>query len=149
MKQYRFEGTIEAGRGGGAFVTLPFNVREEFSAKGQVKVKASFDGEKYRGSLAPMGGSHILGIRKEIRTAIGKDIGDKVRVVVVRDTAERVVNVPPELTKAMRRVKGAKATFDALSYTKRREYAEMVASAKKEETRARRIEKILEALSGT
>ena len=44
-------------------------------------------------------------------------------------------------------MKGVKARFDALSYTRRREYAEMVTSAKKEDTRARRLEKILSELT--
>ena len=143
MKKHRFEATIEAGRGGGAFVSIPFAVEKAFATRGQVKIKASFDGVAYRGSLAPMGGgTHILGIRKEIRKAIAKDVGDTVKVVVERDTAERTVEIPPELAKALRSVKGANARFDALSYTRRREYAELVSGAKKDETRSRRIERL-------
>ena len=76
MKKYRFELEIESARGGGAFVRIPLDVRETFGTGGQVRVKAAFDGEPYRGSLAPMGdGVHVLGIRKAIRQHIGKDIG--------------------------------------------------------------------------
>ena len=93
------------------------------------------------------GGVHILGIRKDIRSAIGKDIGDTVKLSVEQDTAERIVEVPTELAKALRRAKGAKKKFDGLSFTHRREHAEMVAGAKKDETREQRIAKILSELS--
>lgn len=145
-KTKRFEATIEAARGGGAYVAVPFDVLEVYGTQGRVKVKASFDGVEYRGSLAPMGGRHLLGIRKDIRAAIDKDVGDRVRVVLEEDSAERTVDVPSELSRALKRVKGARARFDALSYTRRKEYAVLVRDAKKEETRERRIQRILDAL---
>ena len=40
----------------------------------------------------------------------------------------------------------AKAAFDALSFTHRKEYARAVAEAKREETRDRRVAKTLEKL---
>lgn len=51
--------------------------------------------------------------------------------------------VPVELTKALNRCKGATAKFRSLTPGKQREYADYVASAKRADTRARRIEKIL------
>jgi hypothetical protein len=62
-----------------AFITIPFDVEKAYGTKGQVKVKATFDGYPYRGVIANMGiGCHILGLRKDIRAAIGKTVGDKV-----------------------------------------------------------------------
>ena len=64
----------------GAYVEIPFDVREEFG-KGRVKVHATFDGVGYDGSLARMGTPcHILGLRKDIRTRIGKQPGDTIAV---------------------------------------------------------------------
>src|SRR5690606_37223624 len=84
-----------------AYVIVPFNVKEVFGTKGQVKVKATFDGFEYRGSLAPMGdGYHVLGIRKDIRKAIGKSFGDVVDVKIERDLEPRMVNILPELETA-------------------------------------------------
>jgi hypothetical protein len=66
----------------GAYIEFPYDVREEFG-KGRVKVSATFDGEPYDGSLVRMGTpGHILGIRKEIRTKIGKQPGDEVHVTI-------------------------------------------------------------------
>ena len=125
---------------------MPLNVEEEFGTRGRVKVSATFDGEPYRGSIVPMGGSHVLGIRKAIREAIGKSIGDTVKVVLERDTEERVVEVPIELADAFKRNKQARRRYDGLSYTHRREYAEWVGGAKKPETRERRAQKTIEQL---
>lgn len=66
----------------GAYVEVPFEVRQVFG-KGRVKVHAIFDGVPYDGSLVRMGTpGHILGLRKDIRAAIGKQPGDTVRVTL-------------------------------------------------------------------
>lgn len=66
----------------GAYVEVPFDVRKIFG-KGRVKVHATFDGMKYDGSLVRMGTpGHIIGIRKDIRAAIGKQPGDTVHVTI-------------------------------------------------------------------
>lgn len=66
----------------GAYVEIPFDVKEEFQ-KGRVKVHAVFDGVEYDGSLVRMKTPcHIIGLRKDIRAAIGKQPGDTVHVTV-------------------------------------------------------------------
>ena len=66
----------------GAYVEIPFDVRSLFG-KGRVKVHAAFDGVPYDGSLVRMGTpGHILGLRKDIRTQIGKQPGDTVHVTL-------------------------------------------------------------------
>lgn len=89
-KTYSFELLIyssEVGKGG-AYVVFPYDIRKEFGA-GRVKVQAMFDGVSYEGSIVNMGvkredGSicYILGVRKDIRKKIGKDIGDRVSVTI-------------------------------------------------------------------
>ena len=137
-----FTAAIIAGRGGGAMVEVPFSVKEVYGTRGQVKVDATFDGHEYRGSIAPMGGGvHILGIRKDIRAAIGKDVGNSVAVTIVRDTAPRLVEIPPELTRTLAGDREARPRFEGLSYTHRRDFAGWVSGAKKQETRDRRAQK--------
>ena len=146
---HEFDAEIEAGRGGGAWVRVPFDVRDTFGTGGQVRVRASFDGEEYRGSLAPMGGGvHVLGVTKSVRSAIGKDEGDSVRVRLRRDTDERTVDVPAELAAALERAPAARRAYEALAYTHRREYAKWVAEAKRQETRDRRAAQTIDRLSG-
>jgi uncharacterized protein YdeI (YjbR/CyaY-like superfamily) len=61
----------------------------------------------------------------------------------IRAARFTTVDVPEELTNAMRRHKGATAAFRALTPGRQREYAEHIASAKRSETKLKRIEKIL------
>lgn len=140
-----FEAVIEAGQGGGAFVLVPFDLKEAFGS-GRPKVRALIDGHEYRGSIANMEQGHCLGIRKDVRTTIGKDVGDSVRIEVALDTAPRVVVVPDELEHALSGVPGARARFEALAYTHRKEHATWVAEAKKQETRDRRASKAVEMI---
>lgn len=66
----------------GAYIEIPFDVREEFG-KGRVPVHASFDNVEYDGSIVKMGTPcHILGIRKDIRAKIGKQAGDIISVTI-------------------------------------------------------------------
>ena len=66
-----------------AYLEIPFDVKRVFG-KSRVLVHATFDGEAYDGQLVKMGTPfHIIGIRKDIRTKIGKQAGDSVHVTLV------------------------------------------------------------------
>ncbi len=102
MNKREFEAVIEKPpKTPGAYIVIPFDVREVYGTKGRVQVKAAFDGHPHRGSLAPMGGRHVLGVRKDIQQAIGKTHGDRVKVVIEQDTEPRVVTVPKDLQKLL------------------------------------------------
>lgn len=143
----QFEAVIEEGARGGALVEVPEGALEALGGGGRIKkVKATFDGEPYRGSVVRMGGRAVIGVVREVRATIGKQVGDPVHVVLTRDTEKRVVKAPVELAEALRERPAAKSQFDGLSYTHRKEYAEWVGEAKKAETRQRRAAKAVEML---
>jgi len=89
-KSYDFEAEIKKVPDiNGAYIEIPFDIREVFG-KGRVKVHATFDGEPYDGSIVNMGlkrsdGSvcYIIGLRKDIRTKIGKQPGDSIQVTLI------------------------------------------------------------------
>jgi uncharacterized protein YdeI (YjbR/CyaY-like superfamily) len=60
-------------------------------------------------------------------------------VVVELDDAPRMVTPPKELAAVFAKDAKARAAWDALSFTHKREHAEAIEDAKKPETRARRI----------
>ena len=82
-KVYEFEAVIKKVEDiNGAYIEFPYNVKEEFN-KGRVKVKATFDGVNYDGSLVRMKTvQHIIGIRKDIRKKIIKQAGDVIKVTI-------------------------------------------------------------------
>jgi bifunctional DNA-binding transcriptional regulator/antitoxin component of YhaV-PrlF toxin-antitoxin module len=143
----RFSAPIEQADGGGAYVTVPFDVEAVFGKK-RVPVQATIDGEPYRGSLVSMGGScHVLGVLKEIRERIGKQPGDVVEVTLVEDVAPRVVDVPQDLAAALAAAPGAQAAFRQLSFSRQREYVRWVQKAKREETRTTRIARAVQQVA--
>ena len=145
-KKQTFKAVIQDAGGGGAFVEVPFDVEKVFGAK-KPKIKADIEGVPYRGILTRMGTElHILIILKSIREQIGKTFGDEVKVTVELDTEPRVLEIPKDFLKELKKDKDAKAFFDKLSYTHQREYVLWIEEAKKEETRARRILKSIEML---
>ena len=145
-KKQTFTGRIQNAGGGGAFVEIPFDVEEAFGSK-RPKVKALIEGVPYRGTLVRMGSEHhMLLILKGIREQIGKTFGDEVRIIVEADTEPRTVEVPPDLMKEFRKNKDAKAIFDKLAYTHRKEYIRWIEEAKRPETRATRVVKTIEML---
>ena len=141
-----FTAVIQNAGGGGAFVEVPFDVEAAFGSK-KPKVEAMIEGVPYRGLLVRMGGpNHMLIILKGIREQIGKTFGDEVKVTVEPDTEPRVIEIPKDLMKELKKDKEAKAFFDKLSFTHRKEYVKWIEEAKKEETRQARVVKTIEML---
>lgn len=148
MKEYIYKALIlKHDNLDAAYIEFPYDVHEEFGKKGQVKVKALFDGFEYRGSLIKMGTPcHIIGLNKKVREAIKKKAGDTVSVVITEDKEERTVEIPEDLSMAFSENAQAKIHFDKLSFTNRREYAEWITSARMKETRDSRVVKCIRFL---
>lgn len=142
-----FDAPLISAGGGGVFAEVPFDVQEVFGSKGLIPIKATIDGEAYRGSLANMGGGcHVLIVLKAIREKIGKQVGDSVHIVLEHDTKERVVDIPEPLAQLLVANPQAQTFFDSLSYSNRKEYARWISDARREETRQSRLDKTLEKL---
>lgn len=142
----RFTAVIKKHEGiDGAYVDLPFDVEATFGAK-RVKIRATFDGVPYRGSIVRMGGTYFLGMTQAIRKAVGKDPGDTVEVTVEKDEAERRVEPVPALRAALQADPSARASFENLSYSRQKDYNDWIGEAKREETRTARIEKAVAML---
>jgi hypothetical protein len=66
---------------------------------------------------------------------------------VVIDREKRIVTPPKDLQKLLVKNAKARATFDELSFTNRKEFVVWIVEAKKPETRAARVEKTIKKLS--
>ena len=149
VDQLKFTAKIEQHEGmNAAYIVFPYDVQELFGVKGQVKVKVVFDGAVvYRGSLAKMGmPCHVLGITKEIRYLLGKTFGDEINVELEKDTEEREIVIPDDVTTLLGENPKAKKYFESLSYTDKKEYIRWIESAQRMETRTRRIGIFIENL---
>lgn len=148
-KKVTFDAVIEQhGNMNAGYVVFPYNVLELYGVKGQVKVKALIDGKvTYRGSLAKMATPcHVLGITQAIRKELGKELGDTIHIVLEQDLVPREVILPEEVIALFSKHPKAKAFFDTLSYTDRKEYIVWITSAKREETKNNRLNLLIEKL---
>ena len=109
-------------------------------------VVATVNGHTWRTSVARMRGEFLVGLNRAVREAAGVEAGDHVDVELSLDTAPREVEVPAALEDALAGDGAARAAFDRLSYTHRKEFARWVEEAKREETRERGVAQTLEML---
>jgi hypothetical protein len=141
----RFRAVLEARAGGGHMVALPFDARETFG-KVRAPVRVTVNRHTFTTTTMRYGGVDYLGLNRGVREAAGVAVGDRLSVGVELDTTPRTVEVPGELSRALRAAPDAREAFEGLSVTHRREYARWIEEAKREKTRMRRVERAVEML---
>ena len=146
MKPTRFNGILEAGRGGGAVVTVPPQVVVALGGT-RCRVRGTLNGVEFASSTMPTGsGNACLGVHKATRVAAGVQVGGRVTVEIEPDTSERRVAIPDELAGAFEADPALRAAYERLALSHRREFAEWIAGAKRPETRRRRVEETIARL---
>ena len=143
MSSKTFKTTIVRD-GSMCYIPVTFDPREIFG-KLRAPVKVTLNGYSYRSTIAAMGGPPCIPLRKSNREAAGLEGGETLNVRLDLDTDPRTVTPPADFVKALKAV-AAWDTWQALSYSHQREHVEAVESAKKPETRTRRIENAVHAI---
>jgi Domain of unknown function (DUF1905)/Bacteriocin-protection, YdeI or OmpD-Associated len=123
------------------FIAVPFDVAEVWGARGRVAVQGTINGFPFYTNIQPMGGRHLLTFNKTLQAGANAKAGDEVTVTMERATGQRSIEPPAELAKLLRKDKQAKALWDKLAYTHRKEFAQWISGGKQDETRQRRAEK--------
>lgn len=137
----RFRAEIRSNGKTATGFEVPQDVVEGLGGGKRPKVTVTINGKTYRSSVAPMGGTYMVGVSAENRALTGAGAGDVVDVVLELDTAPRDVEVPADFAAALDADPAARATFEGLSFSMKRFHVEPIAAAKSEETRRRRIDK--------
>ncbi len=125
---------------------VPAGVIEALGGGGRPPVTIRINGHSWRSRIAKMRGRYLIGFSKANRAAAGVETGETVEVEVTLDTEPRVVAEPDDLTLALDADPLARAAWDRLPPGRRRGHVHAIESAKKAETRARRIEKVVAEL---
>lgn len=102
----------------------------------------------YRSTIGVMGGRSMIPVSAEHRGKMGLTAGDAVTVTLEPDTAPREVVVPDDLQAALNASPTAQAAFGKLSYSGKRQHTLSVEGTQNPETRARRVAKVIGALTG-
>lgn len=141
----RLHATLEP-RGPAAAIVLTDEQVAAFGAGKAFAVRVTANGTEVAARIARMGGENLIGFSKSSRAELGVGIGDVVDVVIAADTAPREVEVPPALAARLGNDPAARAAFDALAPSHRKEFVRWIDEAKRDETRASRVEQTLRLL---
>ncbi len=125
---------------------VPPEVVEALGGGKRPAVRITINGHAWKSRVAIMRGRYLLGLSKANRHAAGVVTGDEVEVELELDTEPRVVVEPPDFARALDADPVARAAYDRLSYSHKRQHVLAIDSAKKAETRKRRIDKALAML---
>jgi len=142
----RFRATVELGGKTATGIEVPEDVVAELGSGNRPPVTVTLGGHSYRTTVARMGGRFLVPLSAENRTAAGVAAGDQVEVDIELDSGPREVAVPGDLAAALAQDAAARANFDRLSFTHRKEWVRWIEEAKKPETRTTRLAKTVESL---
>jgi hypothetical protein len=129
-----------------AAITPPVDVPEFFGTRARVPIRGTINGYPFRSSLMPYGAIHMMPVNSTLCRGAGVKPGDHVEVVMERDEEKRTVDAPPLLKKELAKNKAARANWEKLAFTHKKEMAQSILGAKQEETRTRRLAKIMDVL---
>jgi hypothetical protein len=142
----RFTATVRLDGKTATSFEVPKAVVEALGPSRRPPVRITVGGHTYRTTVAAYGNQFFVPLNRENRSAAGVKAGDTVAVTIEIDDAPRVIEVPDDFATAMKAAKQRKF-FDDLSYSHQREYVQWIASAKRADTRARRIDRAIEMLA--
>src|SRR4029453_3433904 len=115
----------------------------------RTRVTITMNGHSWKSRVAIMRGRFLLGLSIANRQAAGVETGDEVEVELEFDPEPRVVVESADFARALGADPIARTAYDRLPDGRKREHVRAIESAKKPETRARRIDKALAALRGS
>lgn len=128
-------------------VYFPYPAQELFGANGRVNVRVSVDGHSFDAVLLPSRNGHYFVFNAAMKKRVGKELGDTVQVSIERSEEKREVVLSQEVSSALEQA-NVLDKFQQMPYYIRREEIVKITSAKHEETKARRLQALLEKLAG-
>ena len=137
--------TSVLGEGNHASLLIPQWVLEKLQTNKRAPLKVTINGHTYQSTAVGVDGECRVVFPSAERLAANAKAGDIVEVTLELDSGYRSVDLHPELEAALAAGELAEV-FAQLSYSKRKEFARQVNEAKADDTRLRRIEKVIEAL---
>jgi Bacteriocin-protection, YdeI or OmpD-Associated/Domain of unknown function (DUF1905) len=142
----RFRTTILQSNKTATGIRVPDDVIAALGPSRRPPVQVTVNGYTYRTTVAVMNGAFMFGVSADVRTNAGVAGGDEVDVEIVLDTEPREVSVPADLQTALDADPEANRFFQSLSYSHKSAYVLWIESAKKDETRQRRIPEAIRML---
>ena len=143
----KFQSTVLQSGKSATGIPIPPEIIERLDAGKRPALHVTVNGYTYRTTVGFMDGQPMLSLSAENRENAGLQAGDMVEVTVEVATEPPTIEVPSDLTAALNQ-SGVIDAFEASAPSRRKEYVRQVTSAKTEETRQRRILKVVQQLAG-
>lgn len=122
------------------FLLIPAAASARLPTRATVSIAGTLDGQPFRGALQPDGqGGHWLKVPRALREAAKAKPGQRVTVEITPALETPQPRVPVDLRHALAATPDALAQWKSLTPIARRDWILWVTSAKKEETRDRRV----------
>lgn len=129
------------------YVLVPKPVSTSFGVHGNIPVRASINGKRFRATLTPRGGGrHKLYLNLAMRIATGRKVGDTVRVSLTLDRQPRTLPVPAALRQALRQHPRAKKAWNQSTPSRRKHVLAYLNYLKSKEALERNVEKVIRLL---
>ena len=123
------------------FLVLPKNASAKLPSRGMTAIEGTINDFPFQAALEPDGQkSHWLRVNRKMREAAGADAGDVVTLEIAPAGEEPEPRVPADLRKALAAAPKARALWSDITPIARRDWIHWIVSAKRPETRARRID---------
>lgn len=140
----RFKATLHTpespARASWSFLLVPKSASGKLSSRGPVPVEGTLNGQAFKAMLEPDGeGSHWLKVDAALRRKAKAEVGEDVTLEVTQAAEPPDPELPPELRKALGEEPAAKAQWDGLRPAQRYDWILWITSAKRPETRLKRI----------
>jgi len=143
----QFRGTVQLDGKTATGIRVPEEIVAALGGGNRPRVRVTLAGYSYQTTVARMRGEFVFPVSAAVREQAGVAAGDEVEVgIELDDTAPRQLDVPVELAAALERDPAVRKTFERLSYSNKKRHVRAVAGAETEETRQRRLGKILDEL---
>ena len=145
MNTQRFKTTL-AESGPRTFIPLPFDPNDVWGAKQRHYITGTINGCKLRGSLDSNGTQYFLPLGAAWRRDNGLEAGAEVAVVLSPEGPQSE-GLSPDVAAALDAEPQAKAFFESLPTFYRKNFIRDIESAKRSETRSRRIAEMVRLLN--
>lgn len=142
----RFSAELLLARRTATGIEVPQAALDALDGGKRPKVRVTIGAYTYRSSVGSMDGRAMLPVSAEHRAGAGIAAGDRVEVTLELDTAPREIELPDDLAEALAAAPAAREFFDSLSYSRQNWFVSTIESARRAETRRRRVERAVEML---
>lgn len=131
-----------------SFLLLPPAASASLPTRSAITVEGTLNDKPFRANLEPDGArGHWLKVPRALRVAAKAEVGETVKLEIRPSAAQLDTPPPSDLRKALAAAPEAKAVWDDITPAARRDWVSWVVSAKKAETRQRRIEAACDMLA--